>query len=268
MSELLKLKQVNKVFNMNSANENHVLKNFNLRIHEGDFICVIGSNGAGKSTLLNLIAGTIPVTSGKIYLKGKNITQKPAPERAKHISRVFQDPQMGTARNLTIEENLAIAYKRGNRRSFNRAVTDDMRKIFHKKLGRLNLGLDQRLTTPASNLSGGQRQVLTLLMAILEKPELLLLDEHIAALDPRTSAMVMELTDQLITENSLTSLMITHDMNDALSYGNRLIMLHAGRIVVDVSGEDKRKLNVEDLMELFKQSVGSQLVSDELLLQT
>lgn len=266
MSELLKLKQVNKVFNRNSANENYVIKDFNLTIHEGEFVCVIGSNGAGKSTLLNLIAGTHPVTSGQIFLKGKEITQDPAFKRAGQVSRVFQDPQMGTARNLTIEENLAIAYKRGKKRSFNLAVTEDMRQVFHRELSRLNLGLDQRLTTPAANLSGGQRQVLTLLMAILEKPELLLLDEHIAALDPRTSAMVMDLTDQLISEHQLTSLMITHDMNDALSYGNRLIMLHEGRIVVDVSGYDKSKLSVEDLMELFKKSVGNQLVSDELLL--
>ncbi|AMB95791.1 ABC transporter ATP-binding protein [Aerococcus urinae] len=268
MSELLKLSKVNKTFNTNSANENHVIKDLDLTIHEGEFVCVIGSNGSGKSTLLNLIAGTHPVTSGQIFLKGQEITQDPAYKRAGQVSRVFQDPQMGTARNLTIEENLAIAYKRGKKRGFTHAVTEDMRQIFLKELSRLNLGLEDRLTTPAANLSGGQRQVLTLMMAILEKPELLLLDEHIAALDPRTSAMVMDLTDQLISEHQLTSLMITHDMNDALSYGNRLIMLHEGRIVVDVSGDDKSKLSVEDLMELFKKSVGNQLVSDELLLNT
>ena len=267
MTNLLELDQINKVFNPGSINENHVTKDLSLAIHDHDFISVIGSNGAGKSTLLNLIAGTIPVSSGRIRLRGEDITDRPAYKRAAGISRVFQDPQMGTARNLTIEENLAIAYKRGKRRGFGRSVTEDMRQLFRDQLSRVDLGLEDRLNTAASNLSGGQRQVLTLIMAILETPELLLLDEHTAALDPRTSEMVMDLTQRLIEENHLTSLMITHDMNDALAYGNRLIMLHDGRIVVDVKGEDKAKLSVEDLMELFKENVGNQLRDDDLLLK-
>lgn len=266
MGQVLNLNQVNKVFNPVSINENHVINNIDFHVDDGDFITVIGSNGAGKSTLLNLIAGTIFPSSGRIDLGGRDVTNTPAYERAKYIGRVFQDPQMGTARNLSIEENLGIAFLRGESRGLGKSVNNDMREVFKEKLSHLGLGLENRLKTPASALSGGQRQVLTLLMAVLKTPKLLLLDEHTAALDPKTSDMVMELTENLILENRLTSLMITHNMEEALKYGNRLIMLHGGRVAVDVRGEEKEKLEVGDLLNLFHQNVGENITSDSLLL--
>ncbi|AMB99491.1 ABC transporter ATP-binding protein [Aerococcus urinaehominis] len=267
MTEILQLEKVNKIFNTGTVNENHVTKDFDLTLRSGDFVSVIGSNGAGKSTLLNLIAGTQQPTSGSIKLNGKEIANVPAYKRAKYIARVFQDPQMGTARNLTIEENLAVAYKRGHSRGFSLGVTDQMRQIFKDHLKEVDLGLEDRLTTDAGALSGGQRQVLTLLMAVLQTPDILLLDEHTAALDPRTADMVMNLTEKLVNENHITSLMITHDMSDAIRYGNRLIMLHEGKIAVDVAGQEKADLTVDDLMNLFQASVGASLTNDEILLQ-
>ncbi|MCY3030534.1 ABC transporter ATP-binding protein [Aerococcus sp. Group 1] len=266
MNELVQLKNLNKVFQTQSSKPHQVIKNLNFSIKDNDFISVIGSNGAGKSTMMNLIAGTIPLSSGQIYLEDREISALPAYKRAKMISRVFQDPQMGTAKSLSVEENLAIAYKRGHKRSFQISITKDMREEFRARLSTLAMGLENRMQERVSYLSGGQRQVLTLLMAVLQTPKLLLLDEHTAALDPRTSAMVMSLTQDLVSEYQLTTLMITHDMNDALAYGNRLIMLHDGQVVVDISGEEKENCSIDDLLQLFHHNVGESLNNDELLL--
>ena len=266
MATLLKIEDIHKTFEAGTVNENHVLKGLDLTVEEGDFISVIGGNGAGKSTLMNILAGGLQVDQGDILLEGKSIKQTSVRKRAKDIARVFQDPKMGTASRLTIEENMAIAKKRGARRGLSWGVKEKEREEFKTALKELNIGLENRLKVDTQYLSGGQRQALTLVMVALVKPKLLLLDEHTAALDPKTSEMVMELTQKIVESHDLTTLMITHDMNHAIAYGNRLIMLYQGKIVVDVKGEEKKNLTVEDLMRLFHQNSGETLVSDELVL--
>ena len=266
MATLLKIEDIHKTFEAGTVNENHVLKGLDLTVEEGDFISVIGGNGAGKSTLMNILAGGLQVDQGDILLERKSIKQTSIRKRAKDIARVFQDPKMGTASRLTIEENMAIAKKRGARRGLSWGVKEKDREEFKTALKELNIGLENRLKVDTQYLSGGQRQALTLVMAALVKPKLLLLDEHTAALDPKTSEMVMELTQKIVESHDLTTLMITHDMNHAIAYGNRLIMLYQGKIVVDVKGEEKKNLTVEDLMRLFHQNSGETLVSDELVL--
>ena len=267
MNPVLEIKELHQVFEEGTINENHVLKGIDLTIQPGEFVTIIGGNGAGKSTLLNSIAGAIPTKRGTILLDGNEVTSQSVIKRSKSISRVFQDPKLGTAVRLTVEENLALAFKRGKSRGFGLAVKVKNRPFFKKQLASLNLGLENRLTAEIGLLSGGQRQAITLLMATLERPELILLDEHTAALDPKTSITVMELTDQLIKEHQLTAFMVTHDMEDAIKYGTRLIMLHQGKIVVDISGAEKQKLTVPQLMEMFQKNSGSELKDDQLLLK-
>lgn len=267
MNPVLEIKELHQVFEEGTINENHVLKGIDLTIQPGEFVTIIGGNGAGKSTLLNSIAGAIPTKRGTILLDGKEVTSQSVIKRSKSISRVFQDPKLGTAVRLTVEENLALAFKRGKSRGFSLAVKVKNRPFFKKQLASLNLGLENRLTAEIGLLSGGQRQAITLLMATLERPELILLDEHTAALDPKTSITVMQLTDQLIKEHQLTAFMVTHDMEDAIKYGTRLIMLHQGKIVVDISGAEKQKLTVPQLMEMFQKNSGSELKDDQLLLK-
>ncbi|MDO4680222.1 MAG: ABC transporter ATP-binding protein [Aerococcus sp.] len=262
----LQLTHIDKVFNPGTTNENHVTRDLSLTLETGDFVSVIGSNGAGKSTLMNLIAGTIFPTSGTITLNEADITTMPAVKRAQQISRVFQDPKAGSASNLSIEENLAVAWRRGHSSSWRWGLNHQLREHFKETLQTLELGLEDRLHTPAGNLSGGQRQALTLLMATLQSPEVLLLDEHTAALDPAMSERVMTLTDTLVDTHQITTLMITHNMQDAIRYGNRLIMLHQGRIVLDLSHEEKKHLTVERLTQRFSEEIGSSLADDELLL--
>lgn len=263
---MLQIQEIHKTFEAGTVNENHVLRGLSLDVQEGDFISIIGGNGAGKSTLMNSLAGTLSIDSGDILLEGKSIKNLSATKRAKDISRVFQDPKMGTASRLTIEENMALAYRRGLSRGLGWGVKDSEREIFVEALKELGLGLENRMKVDTQFLSGGQRQALTLLMACLVKPKVLLLDEHTAALDPKTSDMVMELTKKIVESHDLTALMITHNMEHALSYGNRLVMLHQGRIVVDVRGEEKAHLTVADLMELFHKNSGQELLNDELIL--
>lgn len=266
MSDVLTLQSIHHTFEKGTINENHVLKGINFTLKQGDFVTIIGGNGAGKSTLLNSIAGSFPVDQGHILLNGKEVTKKSVVARSKDISRVFQDPKLGTAVRLTVEENLALAMKRGKKRGFFRGVKPQDRTFFKEQLARLNLGLENRLTTEIGLLSGGQRQAITLLMATLQRPELILLDEHTAALDPATSKTVMELTEKLINEQQLTAFMVTHDMEDAIHYGNRLIMLHQGQIVVDIQHEEKQHLTVPHLLEMFKQNSGTILKDDQVLL--
>lgn len=266
MSPTLTLKDIHKSFEVGTVNEHHVLQGVNLVLNEGDFVTVIGGNGAGKSTLLNCIAGNIPVDSGQIILEETDITSQKTEKRAAHIGRVFQDPRMGTATRLSIEENLSIAYARGKKRGLGLGVPDAQREEFKKQLVRLDLGLESRLKMEVGLLSGGQRQALTLLMATLVKPKLLLLDEHTAALDPKASQSVLSLTDKMVHEDHLTTLMITHNMEDAIKYGNRLVMLHEGKIVVDINQEQKEGLKVQDLMDLFHKNSGKALTDDALIL--
>ncbi|MGT2934606.1 ABC transporter ATP-binding protein [Streptococcus castoreus] len=266
MSIILSIQTIHKTFETGTVNENHVLRGLSLDVAEGDFISIIGGNGAGKSTLMNTLAGTLPIDKGDILLEGQSIAKLPASKRAKTISRVFQDPQMGTASRLTIEENMAIAYHRGKSRGLSWGVKDSERQIFKKALKELGLNLESRMNVDTQFLSGGQRQALTLLMASLEKPKVLLLDEHTAALDPKTSTMVMELTQKIVESHGLTTLMITHNMENAITYGNRLVMLHQGKIVVDVKGEDKKNLTVSQLMSLFHKNSGQELTDDALVL--
>lgn len=266
MSATLTLKDIHKSFEVGTVNEHHVLRGVNLNLNEGDFVTVIGGNGAGKSTLLNCIAGNIPVDSGKILLEDMDITNQKTEKRAAHIGRVFQDPRMGTATRLSIEENLSIAYSRGKKCGLSLGVTDGQREEFKKQLVRLDLGLEDRLKKEVGLLSGGQRQALTLLMATLVKPKLLLLDEHTAALDPKASQSVLSLTNKMVHEDQLTTIMITHNMEDAIKYGNRLVMLHEGKIVVDINQEQKEGLKVQDLMDLFQRNSGKALTDDALIL--
>ncbi|MDN6729633.1 MAG: ABC transporter ATP-binding protein [Alkalibacterium sp.] len=266
MAKTLELKNIHKTFEAGSVNENHVLKGIDFKVNKGDFITVIGGNGAGKSTFLNSIAGSFPVDKGEILLDGVDITKDSAYKRAADISRVFQDSKMGSASRLSIEENLAIAWKRGKKRGLGRGIRKQQKDMYQSELKKLVLGLENRLKMDVGLLSGGQRQALTLLMASLVTPKLLLLDEHTAALDPKTSQMVLDLTAQIINEKNLTTLMITHNMEQAIHYGNRLIMMNNGRIVVDVSGEEKESLTVPDLLTLFKKNSGSEVSEDALLL--
>lgn len=248
---MLWLEHVSKTFNTGTINERKALIDAQLHIAPGEFVTVIGGNGAGKSTILNAIAGTWPIDEGAIILDGVNVTGLPEHKRAPYIGRVFQDPKMGTAADMQIEENLALARRRGQKRGLRWGVTNAERAEFKEKLAILGLGLEDRMTTKVGLLSGGQRQAVTLLMATLMQPKLLLLDEHTAALDPATAAKVLETTDHLIEENKLTTLMITHNMKDAIEHGNRLIMMNEGRIIYDVSGEEKQKLTREDLLQKF-----------------
>lgn len=263
---MLDVKNISKTFNAGTVNEKVALNGLSLHLDEGDFVTVIGGNGAGKSTLLNAVAGVWPVDSGTIMIDGVDITRLPEHKRAKYIGRVFQDPMIGTAATMQIEENLALALRRGKRRTLRAGITAAERDQYRELLKILGLGLEDRLTTKVGLLSGGQRQALTLLMATLQKPKLLLLDEHTAALDPKTAAKVLETTERIIQRDHLTTLMITHNMRDAIAHGNRLIMMYDGRIVVDVSGEEKQRLTVEDLLALFEKASGQALASDRMLL--
>ena len=263
---MLEIRNISKTFNPGTINEKKALLDLSLTLKDGDFVTVIGGNGAGKSTLLNAVAGVWPVDCGSILLDGEDITALPEHKRAKYIGRVFQDPMMGTAPNMQMEENLALALRRGQKRGLRWGVTKAERQEYREKLKTLGLGLEDRMTVKGGLLSGGQRQALTLLMASLRKPKLLLLDEHTAALDPATAAKVLELSDQIVAENGLTALMITHNMTDAIKHGNRLIMMDQGRIILDIEGEDKKHLTKKDLMDKFAQVAGYQLDSDETLL--
>ena len=263
---MLDLIRVSKTFNPGTINEKKALVDLDLHIDDGDFVTVIGGNGAGKSTLLNAVAGVWPVDSGRILLGGEDITAWAEHKRAVHIGRVFQDPMMGTAANMQLEENLALAQRRGQRRGLKWGVTKLEREDYRALLADLGLGLEDRMTVKAGLLSGGQRQALTLLMAALRQPKLLLLDEHTAALDPATAAKVLELSDRIVSEAHLTALMITHNMSDAIRHGNRLIMMDEGRIILDVRGEEKKKLTKRALIDLFAQNAGYQLESDQTLL--
>jgi len=236
---MLKLFNINKTFNAGTINEKKVLVNFDLHLHPEDFVTVIGGNGAGKSTMLNIIAGVHISDSGQVILDGQDITKDPEYVRAKNLGRVFQDPMMGTAADMGIEENLAMAYRRNKKRGLSWGISHEERVLYHEKLKILDLGLENRLKSKVGLLSGGQRQALTLLMATLQKPKLLLLDEHTAALDPKTARRVLQITEEIVTENKLTTLMVTHNMKDAIRYGNRLIMMNEGRIIYDVAGEEK-----------------------------
>lgn len=263
---MLVLKDISKTFNKGSANEKVALRSLNLQVNPGDFITVIGGNGAGKSTMLNAIAGTFPIDNGIVQIGGENVTVQPEHQRAKRIGRVFQDPMKGTAGDMWIEENLAIAMRRGTKRKFKWSVTKKERELYKELLAPFDLGLEERLQTKVSLLSGGQRQALTLLMATLQKPDLLLLDEHTAALDPKTAAKVLEMTDKIIKDHELTAIMVTHNMKDAIKHGNRLIMMMDGQIIYDVSGEEKQKLQVADLLKKFEVSSGEEFSNDRMLL--
>lgn len=262
----LQLSGVHKSFERGTVNENHVLKGLDLTLYDGDFVTVIGGNGAGKSTMMNTISGEHTPDEGAVIIGGHDVTNLSTHKRANLVSYVFQDTRMGTASRLSIEENLALASRRGLSRGLTKGVKESDREWMREKLKTLDLGLENRLTAEVQFLSGGQRQALTLLMATLREPEVLLLDEHTAALDPKTSEMVLKLTDQIIEEHGLTALMITHNMQDALIHGNRLVMLHQGRIVLDVAGEEKKNLTVERLVSLFKEASGEALTSDAMLL--
>ena len=263
---MLDIKGISKTFNPGTINEKHALTKLDLRLENNDFVTVIGGNGAGKSTLLNAIAGVWPLDEGHIVLDGEDITRLPEHKRAKNIGRVFQDPMMGTAPDMQLEENLALAMRRGNRRGLRWEITNDEREEYYEKLKELGLGLEDRMKVKVGMLSGGQRQAITLLMATLKKPKLLLLDEHTAALDPTTAAKVLELSDKLVSENKLTTLMITHNMKDAIRHGNRLIMMNEGNIILDISGEEKMKLTNQDLLDKFAEVASRQEETDEVLL--
>jgi len=263
---MLKLENIFKTFNPGTINEKRALSGLSLHLEPGDFVTVIGGNGAGKSTMLNAIAGVWAVDEGRIELDGRDITALPEYKRAGLIGRVFQDPMMGTAPNMQLEENLALALRRGQKRGLRWGVTREERVSYHEVLKTLGLGLEDRMTAKVGLLSGGQRQAVTLLMASLRKPKLLLLDEHTAALDPATAAKVLELSDKIVEDNKLTTLMITHNMTDAIRHGNRLIMMDKGRIILDVKGEEKRHLSRQELVDKFAALSGTAIESDEMLL--
>ena len=264
---MLEIRNIYKTFNTGTINEKKALQGLSLHLKDGDFCTVIGGNGAGKSTMMNAVAGVWPVDSGSIFIDGKDISGLCEYQRASMLGRVFQDPMTGTAADMQIVENLALAARRGKRRSFlHWGVSKKETAQYRELLKTLDLGLEDRLTSKVGLLSGGQRQALTLLMAALQKPKVLLLDEHTAALDPKTAAKVLATTERIVTQNKLTTMMITHNMRDAITYGNRLIMMYDGRIVVDVSGEEKKNLTVEQLLQLFSQASGSDEVDDKLVL--
>ncbi len=257
---MLELKGLYKTFNAGTVNEKRAIDGLDLTLEDGDFVTIIGGNGAGKSTMLNLIAGVFPADYGTITLDGVNLTNLPEHKRAKYLGRVFQDPMMGTAATMGIEENLALAHRRGQLRGLGRGISNREREQYREQLAALGLGLENRMTSKVGLLSGGQRQALTLLMATLKKPHLLLLDEHTAALDPKTADKVLQLTEEIVARDNLTTLMVTHNMKNAIQYGNRLIMMDSGRVVVDIRGEEKKNLTVRDLLEKFN------IQSDRLLL--
>lgn len=263
---MLEIKEVWKTFNAGTINEKQALRGVSLTLNDGDFCTVIGGNGAGKSTMLNAVAGTWAVDEGTISIGGVDVTRLPEYKRAPYIGRVFQDPMLGTAPTMQIVENLALAARRGQKRGLRWGITSTEKELYHQMLKNLDLGLEDRLTSKVGLLSGGQRQALTLLMASLRKPKLLLLDEHTAALDPKTAAKVPELSDRIVAGNHLTTMMVTHNMRDAIAHGNRLIMMYDGKIVIDVSGEEKKKLTVHQLLELFSKVSGSDEADDKLLL--
>ena len=263
---MLDIINVEKTFNPGTINEKKALNGINLHLDEGDFVTVIGGNGAGKSTMLNMIAGVYPVDCGNIIVDGVDVTRLPEYKRAKYLGRVFQDPMTGTAADMQIEENLALAARRGKRRTLRAGITAKERKEYKELLKILDLGLEDRLTAKVGLLSGGQRQALTLLMATLKKPKLLLLDEHTAALDPKTAKKVLDITEEIVAKDNLITIMITHNMADAIRVGNRLIMMHEGRIAVDVKGEEKKKLTIEQLLQMFEASSGSKFTSDKVML--
>ena len=263
---MLQLKGIYKTFNAGTVNEKRAIDNLNLTLEDGDFVTIIGGNGAGKSTTLNLIAGVYPVDAGMIHLNGYDLTNLPEHKRARFLGRVFQDPMMGTAATMGIEENLALAYRRGQKRGLGSGITNEEREIYREKLATLGLGLEDRMTSKVGLLSGGQRQALTLLMATLVTPKLLLLDEHTAALDPATAEKVLDLTKSIVAEKKITCLMVTHNMHQALELGNRTLMMDSGRIVFDVKGEERSRMTVDGLLEKFRENAGKALDNDRILL--
>ncbi|MDD7408550.1 MAG: ABC transporter ATP-binding protein [Anaerovoracaceae bacterium] len=263
---MLEIKNIYKTFNKGTINEKKALNGVSLTLEDGDFCTVIGGNGAGKSTMLNAVAGVWPVDSGRIVLDGIDITGLPEHKRAPYLGRVFQDPMTGTAATMQIDENLALAMRRGSRRGLRWGITKEERKKYAEALKEFDLGLENRLETKVGTLSGGQRQALTLLMATMKKPKLLLLDEHTAALDPKTAKTVLDLSDKIIAESKLTAMMVTHNMRDAIAHGNRLIMMNEGKIILDIKGEEKKKLTVEDLLQKFEEISGEEFSNDKALL--
>jgi len=266
VTQMLKITNLQKTFNAGTINAKTALNGLNLHLNDGDFVTVIGGNGAGKSTMLNAIAGVWKPDYGTVEIDDVDVTNMPEHKRAQFLGRVFQDPMKGTSPDMEIAENLAIAARRGKKRKFVWGVRKAEREEYRKLLATLELGLEDRLSAKVGLLSGGQRQAVTLLMATLNRPKLLLLDEHTAALDPKTAAKVLELTDQIVNKHKLTTLMITHNMKDAIAHGNRLIMMHEGRIIVDVSGEEKKNLTVNQLLDLFNQASGGDVVNDRMIL--
>lgn len=266
MEYILEIKNLHKTFNKGTINEKVALDGVDLNLNPGDFVTIIGGNGAGKSTTLNAIAGVWDIDEGEIIIDGDDITRLTEHKRARYLGRVFQDPMTGTAATMSIEENMAIAARRGESRGFRWGITKKEREQYKEQLKMLGLGLEERLSTKVGLLSGGQRQAVTLLMAALKKPKLLLLDEHTAALDPKTAAKVLEISDKLIEENHLTAMMVTHNMKDAIAHGNRLIMMHEGKIIYDVSGEEKKKLHVSDLLAKFEEVSGGEFANDRMML--
>ncbi len=263
---MLKIDNIYKTFNRGTINEKHALNGVCLSLKEGDFVTVIGGNGAGKSTTLNAVAGVWPIDSGRIYIGGDDVSRLSEYKRARYLGRVFQDPMTGTAATMSIEENMAIAARRGESRGLSWGITKKERVSYREMLSTLDLGLEDRLSSKVGLLSGGQRQAITLLMATIMKPKLLLLDEHTAALDPKTAAKVLEISDKIIADHHLTAMMVTHNMKDAIAHGNRLIMMHEGKIILDIYGEEKKKLTVEDLLHQFEKVSGEEFASDKALL--
>lgn len=266
MAYMLELRNLHKTFNRGTINEKAALNGVELQLNPGDFVTIIGGNGAGKSTTLNAIAGVWPIDQGTITVNGVEITNLSEHKRASYLGRVFQDPMTGTAATMSIEENMAIAARRGERRGLGWGITKKERRMFQEQLRELDLGLEERLSSKVGLLSGGQRQAITLLMAALKEPKLLLLDEHTAALDPKTAAKVLELSDKIIEEHHLTAMMVTHNMKDAIAHGNRLVMMHEGRIIYDVDGETKKKLKVADLLNKFEEASGGEFANDRMML--
>lgn len=263
---MLNINHIAKTFNPGTITEKRALTDVDLKLNEGDFVTIIGGNGAGKSTTLNAVAGVFTVDKGTIEVDGVDVTRLPEFKRAKYLGRVFQDPMTGTAATMNIEENMALAMRRGEKRTLRWGISNMERDMYREQLRTLGLGLEDRMSSKVGLLSGGQRQALTLLMAALRTPKLLLLDEHTAALDPKTAAKVLELTEKIVAEQKLTAMMVTHNMKDAIAMGNRLIMMNAGRVVVDVRGEEKKKLTREDLMQLFEKAAGQEIANDRMLL--
>ena len=266
MGYMLEIQNVHKTFNLGTINEKIALNGVNLNLNPGAFLTIIHGNGAGKSKTLNAIAGVWPIDEGNIIVDGVDLTRLSEHKRAVHLGRVFQDPMIGTAATMSIEENMAIAARRGEHRGFRWGISKKEREQYKEQLKELNLGLEERLSSKVGLLSGGQRQAITLLMAAMKKPKLLLLDEHTAALDPKTAAKVLEISDKIIEENQLTAMMVTHNMKDAIAHGNRLIMMHEGRVIYDVSGEEKKKLHVSDLLAKFEEASGGEFANDRMML--